>query len=178
MKIHIASLSGGRDSTAMTVRMLELGMQLDYIVFMNTGKEFEQMYQYLDKLHNWLIENYNIGITILQPKTSFNDWCFGQITRGEQKGKIRGLPKTIGMDYCTRELKVKPIEDFIDTLKIAYDADEIISYVGYVARENRQSQLRNADCRYPLKEWGWNEEEVTLYLKERRIYNALARYYN
>jgi len=44
---HIASISGGQDSTAMTVRMLELGMPLDYIIFCDTGNEFDDMYDYL-----------------------------------------------------------------------------------------------------------------------------------
>lgn len=45
---HIISISGGQDSTAMTVRMLELGMPVDYIIFCETGNEFDQMYEYID----------------------------------------------------------------------------------------------------------------------------------
>ena len=166
---YIASLSGGRDSTAMTVRLLELGEPVDYICFMDTGYELPEMYDYLNKLDTWLKAHYDIGITRLEPKTSIEEWAFGKITRGEYKGSVRGLPKKVGMDYCTRELKVKVIEDFIAELK-----DNAVSYVGYVARETRRShKQKNAISKYPLQEWGWNEPEVTVYLKERRIYNEL-----
>lgn len=41
--LTIANLSGGRDSTAMVIRYLELGNKIDYILFCDTGyeKEFE-----------------------------------------------------------------------------------------------------------------------------------------
>ena len=39
---HIVSFSGGKDSTAMLLMMLEKGMKVDYIVFVDTGKEFSQ----------------------------------------------------------------------------------------------------------------------------------------
>ena len=64
---------------------------------------------------------------------------------------------------------MKIIESFIAGLK-----DDAVSYVGYVAREtNRNHNQKNAVSKYPLQEWGWNEPEVTVYLKERRIYNDL-----
>lgn len=45
----VANLSGGRDSTAMVIRWLELGNDLDYILFCDTGLEFKEMYNYIDK---------------------------------------------------------------------------------------------------------------------------------
>ena len=50
IKKHIVSLSGGKDSTAMLLMMLEKNMQIDDIVFCDTGVEFPQMYRHLDKL--------------------------------------------------------------------------------------------------------------------------------
>ena len=41
---HIVSFSGGKDSTAMLLMMLEKKMQVDEIIFCDTGKEFPQMY--------------------------------------------------------------------------------------------------------------------------------------
>ena len=40
-KLHIVSLSGGKDSTAMLLRMLEEGWQVDLILFCDTGLEFD-----------------------------------------------------------------------------------------------------------------------------------------
>ncbi len=40
-KLHIVSLSGGKDSTAMLLRMLEEGMPVDIILFCDTGMEYD-----------------------------------------------------------------------------------------------------------------------------------------
>lgn len=49
-KYHLVSLSGGKDSTAMLLGMIERGMQIDCILFCDTGLEFPAMYDHLDKL--------------------------------------------------------------------------------------------------------------------------------
>ena len=49
-----ANLSGGRDSSAMVVKYLESGNTLDYVIFCDTGFEFEEMYEYIDKLDLYL----------------------------------------------------------------------------------------------------------------------------
>lgn len=43
MMKHIAMLSGGRDSTAMVIKMLQEGMPLDYIVFTDTQNELPEL---------------------------------------------------------------------------------------------------------------------------------------
>lgn len=53
-KLHIVSLSGGKDSTAMLLRMLEEGMPVDIILFCDTGLEFEAMYRHIDKLERYI----------------------------------------------------------------------------------------------------------------------------
>ena len=40
---HIVQLSGGKDSTAMLLMMLERGMPVDEILFCDTGVEFPAM---------------------------------------------------------------------------------------------------------------------------------------
>ena len=50
------SFSGGKDSTAMLLRMLEEGMPVDIILFCDTGLEFEGMYHHIEKLEKYLIE--------------------------------------------------------------------------------------------------------------------------
>ena len=51
---HIVSLSGGKDSTAMLLRMLEEGMTVDIILFCDTGLEFDAMYRHIDKLEQYI----------------------------------------------------------------------------------------------------------------------------
>jgi len=167
---YISSLSGGRDSTAMTVRLLELGEPLDYIVFMDTGYELPEMYEYVERLNTWLKWKYNREITILQPQTTIEEWALTPYKDGEYKGRLRGLPVSIGMSYCTRELKIALMKAFIKTL-----GDKATCYTGYVARENRKCGNNGWKCLYPLKKWGWNEPEVDAYLKDKCIYNELYK---
>lgn len=50
---HIVSFSGGKDSTAMLLMMLERKMPIDEIIFCDTGKEFPQMYEHFDRVSCW-----------------------------------------------------------------------------------------------------------------------------
>lgn len=52
--LHIVSLSGGKDSTAMLLRMLEEKMPVDIILFCDTGLEFDAMYKHIDKLEKYI----------------------------------------------------------------------------------------------------------------------------
>lgn len=168
---YISNLSGGRDSTAMTIRLLELKAPLDHILFCDTGYEFPKMYEYIEKLNKYIKKAFNKEIEILNPTTSIEEWAFSPFTSGINKGKLRGLPINLGMSYCTRELKVKRIEDFLKSKKY----DEVSFYVGYThdeVKNGRGSKMPN-NFFFPLHKWKWNELEVTNYLKEKSIYNDL-----
>lgn len=47
-KKYVLSLSGGKDSTAMLLRLLEEKQPVDFILFCDTGLEFPQMYEHLE----------------------------------------------------------------------------------------------------------------------------------
>ena len=47
---HVVSLSGGKDSTAMLLMMIERQMPIDLILFCDTGLDFPEMYKHLDAL--------------------------------------------------------------------------------------------------------------------------------
>ncbi len=176
---HIASLSGGQDSTAMVVRMLELKMPLDYIVFCDTGAEFDVMYEYLEKLDKYLQWKVNKSITYLTGKT-YEDIVkrpLGDRAKPERIGKPKGITRVIGSDDCTRDLKIVRIEKFCKTLN-----DDCIHYNGYTYHEvlnNRGDALENmkSNFRYPLYDWKWNEKDISEYLKKMSIYNPLYNHY-
>ena len=64
---HVISFSGGKDSTALLLRMLEEKMPVDVILFCDTGLEFPQMYEHLDKVEQYT----GRAITRLKPPHSF-----------------------------------------------------------------------------------------------------------
>ena len=62
------SLSGGKDSTAMLLMMLERGEHIDEIVTVDTGMEFPEMYEHLAKLQKQV----DIPFTVLKPENRLN----------------------------------------------------------------------------------------------------------
>ena len=49
---------GGKDSTAMLLRMLEENMQIDKIIFVDTGKDFPDMIEHIRQVQNYIVKNY------------------------------------------------------------------------------------------------------------------------
>ena len=87
---HIVSFSGGKDSTAMLLRMLEENMQVDEIIFVNVGKDFPDMLQHIKKVNHYIMHKYGKEITSLLPKNSFDYYMFEhEKTKGKNKGKKR-----------------------------------------------------------------------------------------
>ncbi len=180
-----ANFSGGRDSTAMLIKWLEIGNNIDYIIFCDTGFEFQEMYEYIKKIDSYLQKNFNKSITILNPYgkqnnndnyTIFENWAFFKpITRGEKKGRLRGLPMMVGKDFCTRETKIAPTRKFV--ISKSPNSYKNICLIGYtydeVAKKGRVSNLDYGIAKYPLYEWKMNETEVTNFLSQRRIMNPL-----
>jgi len=65
---NIISLSGGKDSTAMLLMMLERKEPIHSVVFSDTGWEFPAMYAHLDLLE----KRTGVKIWRLQPRLPLN----------------------------------------------------------------------------------------------------------
>ena len=79
---HIVNFSGGKDSTAMLIRMLEENMKVDEIIFCKVmatktiGGELPEMYEYIEKIDNYIQETYNKKITVITQEKSFEDYFY------------------------------------------------------------------------------------------------------
>ena len=49
-QFHVVSFSGGKDSTAMLLMMIEKGIRVDQVVFCDTTKEFPAMYDHIERV--------------------------------------------------------------------------------------------------------------------------------
>ncbi len=172
--LTIANLSGGRDSTAMVIRYLELGNNIDYILFCDTGYEFKEMYEYIEKLDLYLQRNFNKQITWLNKGgkenaddeyTIMEKWAFIKpIEIGKRLGLKRGIPMQMGKDYCTRETKINPTRKFVkDICKNKFRVTALIGYTYNEVENGRVSNLDYVITKYPLHEWKWNENEFSEY---------------
>lgn len=63
----MVSFSGGKDSTAMLLRMIELKIPIDKIVFADTLFEFPELYDYIKKIEKHI----GMEISILEPQKHF-----------------------------------------------------------------------------------------------------------
>jgi len=173
--ITLAALSGGRDSTAATLKYLENGGNIDYILFSDTLEEFIMMYEYIDKVDKYLGSKYGKQIIRLKPTTTFEHWVFGKMTKGKNNGAVRGLPKKIDPCYWKRESKIKPVELFHKSINVTDGNYKTI--IGYTASEKNRVQ-KDPNLIYPLIEWNWCEGDVDEYLKSINMVNPLYKYFS
>lgn len=169
---HVVSLSGGKDSTAMLLGMIERGMQIDCILFCDTGLEFPAMYAHLDKLEK------DIGrpISRVRCEHSYEYLMFEtpvnrklNTSFAQKYGLIRKGYGWAGprMRWCTSRLKDTPRERFLRPLHERYD---VVQYVGIAADEQyRLERPRNkaANHRHPLADWGMTEADCLEYCYAR-----------
>lgn len=161
---HIVNLSGGKDSTAMLLMMLDRGMPIDYIVFADTGKDFPQMLEHLDALEQYVAKNYPTApkFTRLRSDKSFDYLMFDHIkTRGKNKGKRGYGWASMLARWCTSALKTSVIDKFVASL-----GDDYTQYIGIAVDEPKR--LRdNPHMRYPLAEWNVTEAAALDYCYAR-----------
>ena len=95
---HICGISGGKDSSALAVHLRNKVPALEYF-FCDTGAELPETYEYLTRLEVILGK----PITRLNARRGFDHWF--EVFRGT-------LPSP-QMRWCTKNLKIKPIEAWI-----------------------------------------------------------------
>ena len=102
MKKHIVSFSGGKDSTAMLLRMVEEKMNIDEIIFCDTTVEFPEIYNHIEEVEKYI----KIPITKLKTQENFEYYL---LNYEKKKGKAKGQLGYSFPDYrnrwCTSKFK-------------------------------------------------------------------------
>lgn len=169
---HIVSFSGGKDSTAMLLRMLEENMTIDDIIFCDVGKDFPDMIEHVEKVKSYIKERYNKEITILKGDKSFDYYMFEhEKTRGKNKGKKGYGWATMRARWCTTLLKNNIINDYLRR----YKDEGYIEYIGIACDEPK----RIKDKIYPLVEWQMTEKDCLQYCYDRGFdWNGLYEHFD
>lgn len=156
-KLYVASLSGGKDSTAMILRLIEEGWPLDRIIFCDTGIEFPQMYQHLKRLEKEL----PVPVIWLKADKSFEHYLLCH--KPKRRDPNNPLAENVGYSWadsrnrwCTSVLKVRVINKYLAALRKKY---EVLQYIGIAADEPKRIKEH---C-YPLVEWGMTERDCLNY---------------
>lgn len=151
---HVVSLSGGKDSTAMLLMMLEKGMPVDNVLFFDTGWEFPQMHEHISQVESYT----GLKIERLTSNIPFDELMLvNHRTRGKRKSIKGGYgwPTPLAR-WCTSK-KVQAID------KRVAEIGECKRYIGIAADEAHRCKQFN----YPLVEWGVTEKEALAYCIER-----------
>jgi 3'-phosphoadenosine 5'-phosphosulfate sulfotransferase (PAPS reductase)/FAD synthetase len=148
---HIVGLSGGKDSTALALRLAEVEPRKYVYICNETGNELPDMKAHWDNLENIL------GEPIQRVRHA----------RGlvEEIEKINMLPNVFAR-WCTIRLKIEPTIDYFESLPAGSTL-----YVGLRADEMDRKGLYGEDItvRFPMREWNWNEKDVWDYLNSKGI---------
>ncbi len=159
--VYAASFSGGKDSLAMVLRLIQEGFPLDYVVFYDTGMEFNAIYRNVEKITT-IVEGYGAKMRILRPRTSF---LFDMLVRPIC---ARTPKEHYGFDWCggrcrwATQNKVTEIKKFI----LSLNCKSCVQYIGIAADEPRRVRSEN-DKIYPLVEWGMTESDCLQYCRAR-----------
>ena len=164
-KYYVVSFSGGKDSTAMLLHLLELGEQIDEVVFCDTYKEFPQMYEHIEKVKAVVIDK-GIKFTELRSDKSFDYYMFEyKPNRKKEEYKAFTGYSWAGSRsrWCTSRLKTYVIDRYFKELKSKY---QVIQYIGLAADEEERlarAHNQNPNHKHPLVEWGWSEADCLNY---------------
>lgn len=176
---HILCFSGGKDSTALAIYMLEKYGDLPFeFVFTDTGVELPETYAYIrqfEEIFGVTVKRINalqmLGIEEKGERTPFD------VLLNEYYG---GFLPSQQARWCTRMLKIVPLEKYIGT-------DTAYSYIGIRADENREgysterakpvvySEKPNIVPVYPFKEDNIDLAEVKRILNDSGL--GLPPYY-
>lgn len=175
---YIASVSFGKDSLAMLLRLIEEKWPLDEVIFYNTGMEFQCIYKIRDIIKNLLKEK-DISFTELKPKCSF---CYQMFEKPVKLGKTN---EHYGYSWCGGRCRWGTTEKLNTIKRYLKQYDNVCEYVGIAIDETKRiNKERTGNKVFPLVEWEMTEKDCLEYCYIRgyfwqednvELYNILDR---
>lgn len=175
----IASVSWGKDSTAMLWKLIDNNMPLDEVLFFDTGMEFDAIYDERNRMLPVLARN-GIKYTELRPK---NPMWWSMLCRPVKSRKTGEVHKT-GYGWCGGACRWGTTEK-TSALDAYATARNAIVYVEIAADETKRiARERQEFKRLPLVDFGMTEADCLALCYQRgnewldhgvRLYDVLDR---
>jgi len=151
--LHVVALSGGKDSTAMALRLAEIAPRDYAYVITPTGNEPPQMITHWRKISNLL----GAPLTVATSGKSLHGLIRSQVMLPNHRAR-----------WCTRMLKLEPYYNWLE------QHIPCVSYVGLRADEESRPGMIFPDASgvtmcFPMREWGWTIGDVRAYLDARGV---------
>lgn len=179
---YIASVSFGKDSLAMLLLIIEYKMPLDEVIFYDTGKEFNAIYQTRDKVIK-ILNEIGVKYTELKPSMAFEEKMYNYPHKS-RKGEIKqGYGWCGGLCRWGTTEKTRAINNYCK-------GSNTHQYIGIAADEPiRLERLKGTNKSSPLAELGYTEAMALEYCYKKgydwlenqggadpvRLYDILSR---
>lgn len=182
-KLHVVSFSGGKDSTAMLLHMMELRMKIDVVLYCDTWMEFPAMYRHVEKIKK-IVEDAGIKFVTLKNEKSFKYLMLEHQPerRKSTQEKLGGNPKGYSWAgsrsrWCTSKLKTNLLKKYKQELRKQFD---VVEYVGLAFDEQyRLERENNKQCEHPLVDWKWTEKNALQYCYDKGFdWEGLYEYFS
>lgn len=150
---HVVALSGGKDSTALALRLAEVEPRDYEFVCTPTGNEPPEMIAHWTKLEGILGKKIH-RVTVVG---GLDALIFRQMALPNWRQR-----------WCTRMLKIEPYAEWL------IKNSPCVSYVGLRADEPEREggdflNVPGVEMKFPMRDWGWGIEEVVGYLAMKGI---------
>lgn len=167
----IASFSGGKDSTAMILKLLEYGKPLTTIIFFDTKMEYKAIYTNVEKMKK-LAKEKNIKFVTLTPDSDFLTHMLTKPHYNRRGNLVYGYDWCGGKCRWMTSLKVSSINNYLSSIPeykqyigIAYDEPKRIKNENNKLYPLVNYKMTEKDCLEYCYENGfnWNEDGIELY---------------
>lgn len=159
---YVASCSFGKDSLAMLIKIKELGLPLDEVIYVDIrfddekySGEMPKQREFIPKAEKILKERYNIDVTEVRGNTTFVKQFYTIKQKGNHIGDNYGFPYVIDA-WCNARLKLKPIYNYLKKY-----GDDLIQYIGIAYDEPKRYERLNHEKEIaPLYDLKITEQEA------------------
>lgn len=154
---HVVNVSGGKDSTALNLMLIEKNYPLDEAVFFDNGMEFRAVYDTIARLKE-INAAHGVKFTVLRPDYDFEWKMFDKPVNGKNGFHY-------GYSWCGGRCRWGTTDKLSVLRKYCKGA---IQYVGIAADEpKRFKKAKHENKVLPLVEWGMTEADCLAYCYER-----------